>query len=250
MALAWTWAAGRAIGEDLPIRIGTGFFLFVWSIYLADRLIDVARCPDWGAVPERLRFGQRYRAVLMGCLLASLGVTMVLAWDLPAPVLHRVGWTAPGVIGYFLLFVAPVIAGRKLPGKEFAVGFFCAVPAWVAFGWHERFAVILPVYALLITLNCLVIASRERDLDGKIDPGAATAWWPGLERDLPKAGLGLAVLSVLLIATGSAAFLGAIAAGAIALMILHRQAPGMRAERVRLLADVCLLIPPLALWIF
>jgi len=168
--------------------------------------------------------------------------------DLPGPVLHRVLWTAPGVVVYFLLFVAPVIAGRKLPGKEFAIGFFCALPAWVAFGWHERFAVLLPVYALLITMNCLVIASRERDLDGKIDPGAATAWWPGLERDLPKMGIGLAALSVLLLPTGSAAFLCAVVAGAMALVILHVRAPGITTERVRVLSDVCLLIPPLGVF--
>jgi hypothetical protein len=160
-------------------------------------------------------------------------------------VLHRVLWTAPGVIVYFVAFVAPVIVGRKLLGKEFAVGFFCALPAWVAYGWHPRFAVILPVYALLITLNCLVIASRERDLDGKIDPGAATVWWPGLDRDLPKVGIGLAVLGLPLLPGGAPAFGCAIVAGAIALVILHRRAPGMTAERVRVLADVCLLVPPL-----
>jgi hypothetical protein len=245
VALAWTWAAGRAVGRELPLRIGLGFFLFVWSIYLADRLIDVARCPDWSEVPERLRFGRRHRLWFQGAFVFCLLATVSLTVGLPGEILSRVLLVAPGVLVYFGLFVAPVLIRRKLPGKEFAIGFFCTLPAWVAFGWDGRFGVMLPLYALLIALNCLVIASRERELDGRIDPGAATAWWGGLDRQLPGFAVGLAVVSLALALLSASLFLGAVGAGAMALLILHLKAPGTASERVRALADLCLFVPPL-----
>jgi hypothetical protein len=147
------------------------------------------------------------------------------------------------------------VFGRKLPGKEFAIGFFCTVPIWVAFGWHGEFAVLLPIYAGVITLNCLVIAFRERDLDLKVDPGAATAWWPTLERDVLWIGWGLVVASVAAAcsievgshATGVVSFLSTSAASALFLVILHSRSLYLSAERVRALADLCLLVP--VLWI-
>ena len=245
MALAWTWAAGRSIGQELPGRIALGFFLFVWSIYLADRLIDVARCPDWTAVPERLRFGRRHAVWFRLALGLSLAGTAVLAWVLPGEIMRRVLLAAPGVLLYFALFVAPIAGRPKLPGKEFAIGVFCTIPVWVAFGWHDQFLEILPPYALLISLNCLVIASRERELDGKIDPGAASAWWRALHRDLPVAGTGLILVSLILagVHPASAVFLAGVALGALAMVILHLRGARLSAGRVRALADLWLLLP-------
>jgi hypothetical protein len=245
VALAWTWAAGRSTGQELPGPIALGFFLFVWSIYLGDRLIDVARCPDWTSVPTRLRFGRQHVAWLRIAVILSLSGTVILAWSLPGDVLGRVVVAAPGVLAYFGLFVAPLPGRRKLPGKEFAIGAFCALPMWVAFGWRDSFRVMLPPYALLITLNCLVIASRERELDGKIDPGAATAWWMTLRRDIPLVGLGLAGVSLVLamIFPEPAVFLRGIAAAALAMLALHLAAPRWPAERVRACADFGLWVP-------
>ncbi len=252
MALAWTWAAGRAVGQELPAGVAVGLFLFVWSIYLADRLIDVARCPDWGAVPERLRFGRRYRTWFRGALWMSLAGTAWLAVGLPGEILLRVAITAPGVLIYFALFVQPVF-GRKLLGKEFAIGFFCTLPIWVAYGWLREFSVLLPFYAGLISCNCLVIASREQDLDRRVDPGAATAWWPSLDRDVTRLLLVLlALLAAMALARslpgyddGTRVFLGAQGISAVALLVLHTRAMQLSAERVRSLADLCLLVPVL-----
>jgi hypothetical protein len=249
VALAWTCAAGRAVGEELSGRVAWGFFLFVWSIYLADRLIDAARCPDWSLVPERLRFGQRHRGWFLVALCGSLVATLVLALGVSGEIFRRVLMVAPGVPLYFALFVKP-LSGRKLPGKEFVIGFFCTLPIWVAFGWHREFALTLPIYAGLVACNCLLIASRERDLDRRLDPGAATAWWRTLDRDLNGMGLGLAAAGAVGLALGFsghreryAAFLGAEILAALALVCLHRQAGRLSAGRVRLLADLCLLGP-------
>jgi len=231
------------VGRELPLRIGLGFFLFVWSIYLADRLIDVARCPDWSEVPGRLRFGRRHRIWFQVALALCLLATGTLAVGLPGEILSRVLLVAPGVLVYFGLFVAPVLVRRKLPGKEFAIGLYCTFPVWVAFGWDGRFGFMLPLYALLIALNCLVIASREREMDGRIDPGAATAWWAGLDRQLPGFALGLAVVSLVLALVTASLFLGAVTVGAMALFTLHQRAQRISSERVRALADLGLLLP-------
>jgi hypothetical protein len=253
VALAWTGAVGRAVGQDLPPRVAWGFFLFVWSIYLADRLLDVAGCPDWRSVPERLRFGRRHRRWLFGALLVSLGVTLWLACGVSWEILRRALLTVPGVLVYFALFVKPV-SGTKLPGKEFAIGLFCTFPVWVAFGWHDEFARILPLYAGLVSCNCLVIASRERELDRGVDPGAATRWWPALQRDVPWIGLVLAASGAvawgLTLRAGRGALSGVFLAeilAALGLVGLHLRARRLSAERVRLFADLCLLVPVLAL---
>src|SRR6266571_3288061 len=68
VVLTWTWAISQNSEAVLSIRPAAAMFLVVWSIYLLDRLIDVARCNDWQQATGRLRFGRRYRPLFLACL--------------------------------------------------------------------------------------------------------------------------------------------------------------------------------------
>src|SRR4051794_19333477 len=132
---AWTWAISRGTGLPLSFRPAAALFLVVWTIYLSDRLIDVARCRDWEQATGRLRFGKRFRPLFLVCL-ACCGAGIVgLAWlGLPEDVIWRAVLVAGGVATHCLLFVVPVVFREKLPGKEFGVGLFFALGAFACLG--------------------------------------------------------------------------------------------------------------------
>src|SRR5947207_1511624 len=79
VVLTWTWAINRNSESVLAFHPAAAMFLVVWSIYLLDRLIDVARCSDWQSATGRLRFGRRYRPLFLACFaLCILGIVALL----------------------------------------------------------------------------------------------------------------------------------------------------------------------------
>src|SRR5262245_3792632 len=90
VVLTWTWAISESSEATLSFRPAAAMFLVVWSIYLLDRLIDVARCSDWHEVTGRLHFGRHYRFLFVAALTACLaGVIAILIAGLPADVIIR-----------------------------------------------------------------------------------------------------------------------------------------------------------------
>ena len=51
----WCLAIAHSTGKRPAGVVMAALFLTVWSIYLADRLTDVARCTDWRSVSGRMR---------------------------------------------------------------------------------------------------------------------------------------------------------------------------------------------------
>src|SRR5437763_335577 len=95
VVLTWTWAVSENSEPVLSFRPAAAMFLVVWSIYLLDRLIDVARCSDWQRTTGRLRFGRRYRLLFAGCLsLCLIGIVALLIAGLPADVIRRAAYVA------------------------------------------------------------------------------------------------------------------------------------------------------------
>src|SRR5947209_3682908 len=95
---SWTWAISRSTGLPLPLRAVAGMFLTVWAIYLADRLVDVARCRDWERATGRLRFGRRFRPLFVACLSCCVAGLAALAWlGLPDEVVWRAVIVSGGV---------------------------------------------------------------------------------------------------------------------------------------------------------
>lgn len=241
----WTWAISQASGADLSARTIVALFLVVWSIYLADRLVDVASCRDWQRATGRLLFGRDYQVLFRCCFGICLVTMLGVLWvGLPAKVVQRGVVVALGVGLHFLAFVKPLFLRAKLPGKEFGVGLFFALGAYACLGVAQRTGPLLFALALLVAFNCLLIAARDADSDLANDPGGASRWWRTLHRDLGGLGLTLVVIAtVLAVIARETSFYISLALAFGFLTALHRTANRWSGDAVRALADFALFTP-------
>lgn len=241
----WTWATSVTVGIELPVRTAAAMFLVVWFIYLSDRLIDVAGCPDWTQATGRLRFGGDYRTLFLSCQgICLLGIAWLLWTGLPMEVLQRGALVALGVGLHALLFVVPLIFGAKAPGKEFGVGLFFSLGAYACLGATTRTMPLLSSIALVVAFNCLVIAARDAESDRVNDPGGASHWWQTMHRDLHWIGVALTIIALAMAClTRDTAFYLALAAAFALLTLLHRFSHRWSGDAVRALADFALFTP-------
>ncbi|MGL4549635.1 MAG: hypothetical protein ACRC33_00495 [Gemmataceae bacterium] len=245
----WTWAISRSTGLPLSVRPAAAMFLVVWSIYLSDRLIDVARCRDWERATGRLRFGRRFRPLFVACLAGcTAGIAGLLWLGLPGKVVERAALVAAGVAAHFALFVVPVATREKLPGKEFGVGLFFGLGAFACLGATVAAVRLFAAVAVLVAYNCLVIAARDADSDRANDPGGASRWWKTMGPDLLRAGAALSAASALWAAfADEKAFFLAVGVAFAALTALLSIAERLSGDAVRALADFAL-FTPLPVW--
>lgn len=241
----WTWAISWSTGAPLPPRAAVAMFLVVWSIYLFDRLVDVARCRDWDHATGRLEFGRRYRPLFVECLVGCVAGLAFVAWlGLPPEILQRAIFVAGGVAVHFLLFVVPIVFGEKLPGKEFGVGLFFALGAFACLGGTWTTFPLFAWIAFVVAYNCLVIAARDAESDRANDPGGASRWWVSIRRDLLWTGAALALAALLWTPfTEAKPFALAVAASFAVLTALLRYDQRFSSDAVRALADFALLTP-------
>lgn len=241
----WTWAVAQNTIRELPERAVAAMFLVVWSIYLSDRLIDVARCRDWSEATGRLRFGRRLRPLLVACLIACLvGIAGLLWLGLPYGVIARASLVAIGVGVHFMVFVVPVFFRSKLPGKELGVGLFFALGAFACLGATIRQIPLFLGITVVVGFNCLVIAARDSESDCVNDPGGASRWWTTINRDLTWCGVGFTLLSTAAaFAMVETAFFVSLTAAFAALLLLHLRSSRLSGDAVRALADYALLTP-------
>ncbi len=246
VVLTWTWATSRATGAPVPVGAAAAMFLVVWSIYLTDRLVDVASCQDWRLATGRLRFGRDWRLLFITCLgVCIAGILVLLAAGLPADVLWRAVGVALGVGLHFLVFV---FFRGKLPGKELGVGLFFALGAYACLGGTWQMVPLFTSIALVVAYNCLVIAARDADIDRANDPGGASHWWPTMDRDLVWIGMALSLTATAaaMMARESAFYLS-VAPAVTALTILHHYSRHLSGDSVRAIADFALFTPILVL---
>jgi len=245
VVLTWTWAIGRASHVALAIRTAAALFLVVWSIYLSDRLIDVARCRDWTQATGRLRFGRDWRKLFWACLGCCIaGLLAILCAGLPPAVIWRAVAVALGVSLHVLAFVVPLLLRQKLPGKEFGVGLFFALGAFACLGATASMLPLFVSVALVVAFNCLVIAARDAESDQANDPGGASQWWQTMHRDLPWIGIAGTLTAVVMASVfHETAFYASVAAAFAALTLLHRCAHRLSGDALRALADFALFTP-------
>lgn len=241
----WTWAVSRTLEQSVAWQVYAAQFLACWSVYLADRLIDVARCRDWSRVNGRLEFGRRYRLlfkvllVMNGLLLAALLISGSVS-----EIATRGMVVGIGVVGYGLLFVVPVVFREKLAGKEFGIGLFSGLGIWAAFGNQAGLWPLLVGVALVVMMNCFVIAARDSEIDRVNDPGGASLWWGQINRQLPVFGMvGLMLSGAMVVISDQPGFYVALALAFACLVTLQKLANRLSGDSVRALADVCLLTP-------
>jgi hypothetical protein len=181
VVLTWTWATSRSSDSALPIRPAAALFLVVWSIYLTDRLIDVARCRDWTHATGRLRFGRNWRPLLLVCLCFCITSILAILWvGLPVEVIGRAAAVALGVGLHFLAFVVPVFLREKLSGKEFGVGLFFALGAHACLGATRQMlplfgSIALVVHSIAWSSPPATLAATEPTTPA-VHPGGGKPW--------------------------------------------------------------------------
>lgn len=243
----WLFAIARSVDQIISTSAFVALFGSVWSIYLFDRLVDVARCRDWNSATGRLRFGKRFRLIFVVCLFLSLATTIgVAAFALPQEVLFRGLWVGLGVVAYFFVFVSPLRFPARAPGKEIAVGFFFGAGVWAAIGLHPEILIPILIFQILAAFNCLVISARDAETDLVNDLSGASHWWRTIDRDLLLIGAALTgsvsiLVSILTIPQLPLIF--AIGLSLTMLTVLHAAAKKLSADTVRATADFCLLTP-------
>lgn len=245
VVLTWTWAVSRNFESILQFRPAAAMFLVVWSIYLLDRLIDVARCSDWQQTTGRLRFGRQYRPLFLACFgVCMIGIVAFLIAGLPTDVIRRAAYVALGLTVHFLLFVVPVFIREKLPGKEFGVGLFFALGALACLGYKPGMLPLLISIALLVAFNCLVIAAKDAESDRANDPGGASRWWRTMKRDLFWCGIGMMIaFDLAAIFAPETRFYISVATAFLGLTALHRCSQKFSGDAVRAFADFALFTP-------
>jgi hypothetical protein len=245
VVLTWTWAISQNSELILPFRPAAAMFLVVWSVYLLDRLIDVARCSDWHQATGRLRFGRHYRPLFLACFsMCIVGIVALLTAGLPAEVIRRAAYVALGLTLHFLVFVVPVFIREKLPGKEFGVGLFFALGACACLGYTAGVLPLLVSIGLVVAFNCLVIAAKDAESDRANDSGGASKWWRSIKRDLLWGGTGMTIaFGLAAILAWETTFYLSVATAFLGLTVLHRYSQSLSGDAVRALADFALFTP-------
>ena len=248
VAVSWSEAFAWAAGVRLPLWVPVLIALAVWSVYVADRLLDAKaelRAARLDRLRERHLFHWRHRRLFAPMAFAgAFAAACIFFAAAPAAVREHDSLLAAASLVYF----AGVHTGRKTPllPKEFLVGMLftagCLLPTWSRTAFPTPAAIWLALvpavfFALLAWLNCFTIDRWERGL------AAATARSVALPAVLlGAAGIVLAVaLSVQ--QQRCAALVGCGAAAALLLALLDRLRARLGPVVLRAAADLVLLTP-------
>ncbi len=251
-ALAFAWAAR----VRLPAGVVASIALVVWSVYVADRLLDARRGLRRGSV-EGLRarhfYHWRHRRILVPLGFAS---ALTAAWLIlplmPAGSRQRGSMLAAAAFAYFTRvhlrreiasgrefarrvarFLSPIVTKELLVGVLFAAG--CALPTWNRAAYRSwPLIVSVAFFAALAWLNCHAIERWESCAHGARIDRASSA--------LCLAGVLLAVL-IPAAQPRAAALLLAGAAAALLLAILDFCRGHLTPLALRASADLVLLTP-------
>jgi hypothetical protein len=251
VAVAWLAMFAKAARVELT---GVNFVVLgaiVWCIYAVDRLMDGWTIRDRAELRQRHVFCAERRSAFVGLvgILGAATLALIAARFSAREMMAGVALAAV-VAGYMGSIHADVGGiARKVP-KEIAVGvvFACGttLPLWSrgevgAMGWGHVLG--WGCFALLCCLNTLLIERWEggaRDERFRVERGRMR-WLAG------------GVAAVALVAMVASAALGgagvellAVALGAALLLVLHVARRNFSAEALRVLADVGLLVPPVA----
>jgi hypothetical protein len=170
VAIAWLWLFARTFRLPLHLGNGVALFLTAWLIYLGDRFADAISLKP--GLPRSLRqeFCLRHREFWITTLALVGGFDAYVIWRATAVETFLVG-SAVGILALLYLVVNHPLGliWRSLPAKEMAIGILFASGTVVALmphaGFTPVFAAAVIAFAALCSLNCISIATWERDLD-------------------------------------------------------------------------------------
>jgi len=245
VALVWSLSFAWVARVRLPLWVPALLMLAVWSVYVADRLLDARSALGSGnsaTLRERHLFHWRHRRVLLPLAALAAAAAGFLIFDLmPTAAKERNSILAAASLVYF----TRVHSRRNLPfPKELLVGLLftagCVIPSWSRStlpGTVLLAALFVPAcfYALLAWLNCHAI----------------DRWEAGANSHASVFGTAIVVALVGLVAAvslmhphpRSAALLAAGAAAALLLAMLDRVRAQLTPVALRAAADLALLTP-------
>jgi hypothetical protein len=170
VATAWLWMFARTFKVPFQIGNAVALFLTAWLIYLADRFADASSLQL--NLPRSLRqdFCLRHREIWIAVVALVAGFDAYVIWRTTAFQTFLVGTLVGGLAVIYLVVNHPLgRIWRSLPAKELAIGVLFAAGTMVALLPHPRltpaFAMAVVLFAALCALNCICIASWERELD-------------------------------------------------------------------------------------
>jgi len=246
VALVWSLAFAWAAHVRLPLWVPALLSLAVWSVYIADRLLD-ARSALRAAALHRLRerhfFHWRHRRILIPLSIASAAAAACIVFVfMPVPARERNSLLAAASLVYFTRVHAsrkpsPLLSKELLVGLLFAAG--CALPALSRIAPNEQlWPLILPAisFALLAWLNCHAIDRWESHSAAHPQPTIQT----------PATLLALTALFLAAILSShprSAALLISTAIAALLLALLDQHRIRLAPVTLRAAADLVLLTP-------
>lgn len=255
VALAWSLGFAWAARVRLPLWVSALLVLAVWTVYVADRLLDAHNGLLTGqlqSLRERHLFHWRHRrAFLPLAVLAAVAAAFLVIALMPTGARERNSVLAAASLVYF----TRVHAGRGLRStflrglwapfpKELLVGLLftagCVIPAWSRSAFPVP-ALLAPAvfFAILAWLNCHAIDRWEADTNNTAPQRIAlTACLVAV------AGL-LAAALLLHAQPRSAALLVAGAIAALLLALLDAVRDRLAPVALRAAADLALLTPAL-----
>ena len=220
-------------------------FLAAWLIYLSDRLADSLTVPPGAPTSARQRFCRQHRVIIVP-LIVLLGITdTILSLSFIDRRTFISGTLIFGATGVYLAinhFASRT--WRQVPVKEAAIGFLFALGTVAVINQKStHLVVVLMLFGLLCSLNCLSISVWERDLDIAQGRESFATAHPK-RKSLPAMSCWIVgVIGIaLLIDSKLRLFAFCLASSALLLALLHRVGRIDRDERVAL-ADLVLLIP-------
>ncbi len=254
VAVAWQWLFARSFGAHLDWSLRVLLFLTAWLIYLGDRFADTIRLPALAPRSERHRFCQEHMVGWWIAIVVIFVLDSALALRSLDLQMLLLGATLALVCTVYL-FLNHLLGGRwrPIPMKEKAVGVLFTAGTTLAVvgelpGLTISFAGAVVLFAILCTLNCLCIASWERELDAAQGKTSLLTGWPAVARVLRPLGFAIVMVAlVFALAWRFAAPLWLCLALSAALLVWLQGARSLPRDNRTALADLVLLTPLIVL---
>ena len=274
VAIAWLWLFARTFQIPLQIGNSVALFLTAWLIYLGDRLADSASIEPDGPLSLRQQFCRRHRKLWIIMIAFVAGFDAYIIWRTTSLETLLAGAVVGGLALIYLVLNRPLgLIWRSLPAKEMVIGgLFTAgilVALMPAFSFRQILCALCALlFAALCALNCISIASWERELDQAQGKVSIATRHPSFTRHaaLICAVLAVTSLTLAIVQSPAAPLLACISVSALLLAwlnasvdvkegrfrnrprrVVNRRSLGIDRDQRTALADLVLLTPIVAL---
>lgn len=245
ISVAWQllFAHAMHISVSIPTVLLTG--LCVWMIYISDHLLDSRRGLLYSS---RHRFVAGHARVLMMALTIAAGTAIYLTAFLPRPIfVGGIGLSL--AVAVYLSIVHRGDRIKRLLPKEVMVAILFAAGSTIIVWTNAqdfRTAILsLLTFTLLCLANCVAVDNWEWDLEPE---RRHRPHWLIERLGQKRLEIICLVLASMVLLSGRTTWIEvAIVISALLLLTVSRSYRRFSADTSRLLADLCLLIPPVLL---